>query len=124
MGAAVVISELEIIRMRMGRVLGLLLSDVVDFRIGDRVMVHAWLELEGGIILVAARRLSERERVAHNESVPRRCRVRGGLFASRGHGQIVGDLAAPALTLGRVYRVVTRQIDRISVRELQSSTRE
>src|SRR5215471_9733037 len=61
MGAAVVISELEIIRMRMGRVLGLLLSDVVDFRIGDRVMVHAWLELEGGIILVAARRLSVRE---------------------------------------------------------------
>src|SRR5215831_16401059 len=71
MGAAVVISELEIIRMRMRRVLGLLLSDVVDFRIGDRVMVHAWLELEGGIILVAARRLSERERVAHNESVLR-----------------------------------------------------
>src|SRR5262249_27943470 len=94
MGAAVVISELEIIRMSMGRVLRLLLSDVVDFRIivrglsrmvviiselgdvvdfriGDRVMVHAWLEREGGMILVAARRLSERERVAHNESVLR-----------------------------------------------------
>jgi hypothetical protein len=33
MVAAVVISELEIIRMRMGRVLRLLLNDVVDFRI-------------------------------------------------------------------------------------------
>jgi hypothetical protein len=54
-----------------GRVLRLLLGDVVDFRIGDRVMVHAWLELEGGMILVAARGLSERERVAHNESVLR-----------------------------------------------------
>src|SRR5262249_5112772 len=62
MGAAVVISELEVVRM---------ISDVVDFRIGDRVMVHAWLELEGGMILVGARRLSERERVAHNESVLR-----------------------------------------------------
>src|SRR5215510_12620478 len=71
MGAAVVISELEIIRMRMVRVLRVLLGDVVDFRIGDRVMVHAWLELEGGMILVATRRLSERERVAHNESVLR-----------------------------------------------------
>jgi hypothetical protein len=47
------------------------LGDVVDFQIGHRVMVHAWLELEGGMILVAARRLSERERVAHNESVLR-----------------------------------------------------
>src|SRR5215471_3301858 len=65
----VIISELEIVRMRLGRVLRVLLGDVVDFRIGDRVMVHAWLELEGGMILVAARRLSERERVAHNESV-------------------------------------------------------
>src|SRR6516165_5581954 len=168
MGAAVVISELEVVRMRMGRLLRLLLSDVVDFRIGvrvmakaclerlggvvpaqvtrqrrqgrqigwdravmgvavisvsrlvsvnmmmgrissmvglrgdsmvglrgdmkqvigrvlqqvvlgdrvevdsridGRVMVHVWLELERGMILVAARRLSERERVAHNESV-------------------------------------------------------
>src|SRR5262244_269480 len=67
----VIISELEVVRMRMGRVLSVLLSDVVDFRIGDRVMVHAWLELEGGMILVAARRLSERERVAHNESALR-----------------------------------------------------
>jgi hypothetical protein len=55
----------------MGRVLKVLLGDVVDFRIGDRVMVHTWLELEGGMILVAARRLSERERVDHNESVLR-----------------------------------------------------
>src|SRR5499427_2604491 len=39
MGAAVVISELEIIRMRLGRVLRLLLSDVVlIFWIGFRVM--------------------------------------------------------------------------------------
>src|SRR5262249_57893706 len=37
LGAAVVISELEIIRMRMGRVLRLLLSDVVDFRISARL---------------------------------------------------------------------------------------
>src|SRR5919198_1873778 len=118
MGAAVVISELEIVRMRMGRMLRVLFADVVDFRIGDRVMVHAWLELEGGMILVAARRLSERERVAHNESVLRRCRLRGGLFASRGHGRIVGDLAAPALTLGRAFRVMTRQIDRIRVRSV------
>src|SRR5262245_17480146 len=71
MGAAVVISELGIIRMRMGRMLRVLLGDVVDFWIGDRVMVHAWLELEGGMILVSARRLSERERAAHNESVLR-----------------------------------------------------
>jgi hypothetical protein len=34
------------------------------------VMVHTWLE-QGGMILVAARRLSERERVDHNESVLR-----------------------------------------------------
>src|SRR5438874_6277370 len=108
----VIISELEVVRMRMGRVLRVLLSDVVGFRIGGRVMVHAWLELEGGMILVAARRL---RRLAHNESVLRWCRLRGGLFTSRGHGRIVGDLAAPALTLGRDYRVVTRQIDRISV---------
>src|SRR5262249_30998112 len=92
------------------------LGDVVDFRIGDRVMAHAWLEREGGMMLVATRRLSEGARVAHNEAVLRCWRLRGGLFASRGHGRIVGDLAAPALTLGRVYRVVTRQIDRISVR--------
>src|SRR5262249_38277637 len=136
----VIISELEVVRMRMGRMLRVLLGDVVDFRIGarvmavsrlvsvnmrmgrissmvglrgdsmvglrgdsmvglrgdmkqvigrvlqqvvlgdrvevdsridGRVMVHVWLELEGGMILVAARRLSEQERVAHNESVLR-----------------------------------------------------
>src|SRR5262249_52633298 len=126
----VIISELEVVRMRMGRVLRLLLGDVVDFRIGDRVMVRAWLELEGGMILVAARRLSERERIARNESVLCGCRLREGLFASPGHGRIVGDLAARARTLGCVYRVVTRQIDRISVRSVHyekrfhSSTRE
>src|SRR5262245_43699472 len=119
----VIISELEVVRMRLGWVLRVLLGDVVDFRIGDRVMVHAWLELEGGMILVAARRLSGREQVVHNESVLRRCRLRGGLFASRGHGRIVGDLAALALTLGRVYRVVTRQIDRISVRSVHYEKR-
>src|SRR5215831_5887142 len=111
----VIISELEVVRMRVGRVLRVLLGDVVDFRIGDRVMVHAWLELEGGMILVAARRLSD--------SVLRRCRLRGGLFASRGHGRIVGELVAPDLTLGRVYRVVTRQIDRISVRSVHYEKR-
>ena len=62
----VIISELEVIRMRMGRVLRVLLGDVVDFRIGYRVMVHAWIELEGGMILVAARRLRRR---ARNKSV-------------------------------------------------------
>src|SRR5215471_15501576 len=46
----VVISELEIIRMRMGRVLRLLLSDVVDFRIGARVMAKVCLELLGGVV--------------------------------------------------------------------------
>src|SRR5262244_264649 len=44
MGAAVVISELEIIRMRMGRVLRLLLGDVADFRIGVRVMAKVCFE--------------------------------------------------------------------------------
>ena len=39
------------------------------------------------------------------------------------NGRIVGDLAAPALTLGRVYRVVTRQIDRISVRAVHYEKR-
>ena len=57
----VIISELGVVRMRRGRVLRVLLGDVVDFRIGDRVLVHPWLELEGGMILVAARRLSERD---------------------------------------------------------------
>src|SRR5262252_5029775 len=37
MGAAVVISQLEIIRMRLGRVLRLLLGDVADFRISARL---------------------------------------------------------------------------------------
>src|SRR5262249_2558865 len=71
LGAAVGISELEVVRLSVCRLLWCLLGDVVDFRIGDGWMVHAWLELEGGMILVAARRLSERERVAHNESVLR-----------------------------------------------------
>src|SRR5262245_59202500 len=66
-----IISERVVVSMTICRIVRVLLGDVVDFRIGDRVMVHAWLELEGGMILVAARRLSERERVAHNESVLR-----------------------------------------------------
>src|SRR5215813_10631660 len=51
MGAAVLISELEIIRMSMGRVLRLLLSDVVlIFGIGIRVMaVIRWGRLHRGI---------------------------------------------------------------------------
>ena len=64
------------LRGDMKQVIGRVLQQVVlgdrvevDSRIDGRVMVHVWLELEGGMILVAARRLSERERVAHNESV-------------------------------------------------------
>src|SRR5215831_17351086 len=66
------------LRGSMKQVIGGVLQQVVlgdggevDSRINGRVMVHAWLELEGGMILVAARRLGERERVAHNESVLR-----------------------------------------------------
>ena len=64
------------LRGDMKQVIGRVLQQVVlgdrvevDSRIDGRVMVHVWLELERGMILVAARRLSERERVAHNESV-------------------------------------------------------
>src|SRR5499433_3259193 len=92
MGVAVIsVSRLVSMNMRMGRissmvglrgdmkqVIGRVLQQVVlgdrvevDSRIDGRVMVHVWLELEGGMILVAARRLSEPERVAHNESVLR-----------------------------------------------------
>src|SRR6516164_7404342 len=46
----VIISELEVVRMRMGRVLRLLLGDVVDFPIGDRVMAKVCLELLGGVV--------------------------------------------------------------------------
>src|SRR6516225_4981696 len=66
------------LRGAMKQVIGRVLQQVVlgdrvevDSRIDGRVMVHVWLELERGMILVAARRLSERERVAHNESVLR-----------------------------------------------------
>ena len=66
------------LRGDMKQVIGRVLQQVVlgdrvevDSRIDGRVMVHVWLELERGMILVAARRLSERERVAHNESVLR-----------------------------------------------------
>ena len=34
-----IISELEVVRMRISQMLRLLLGDVVDFRIADRVMV-------------------------------------------------------------------------------------
>ena len=50
MGAAVVISELEVVRMRMGRMLRVLLGDVVDFRIGVRVMAKVCLERLGGVV--------------------------------------------------------------------------
>jgi len=57
------------LRGDMKQVIGRVLQQVVlgdrvevDSRIDGRVMVHVWLELERGMILVAARRLSERER--------------------------------------------------------------
>src|SRR5262249_30755173 len=61
LGAAVVISELEIIRMRMGRVLRLLLSDVVDF--GMRGRVHGDIVVFAGCVfwLGAAVVISELE---------------------------------------------------------------
>src|SRR5262245_56573117 len=46
----VIISELEVVRMRMGRMLRVLLGDVVDFRIGARVMAKVCLELLGGVV--------------------------------------------------------------------------
>src|SRR5262249_57402428 len=51
MGAAVLISELEVIRMSIGRVLSLLISDVdLSFWISTRVMVVIrWSRLHRGI---------------------------------------------------------------------------
>jgi len=46
----VIISELEVVRMRMGRMLRVLLGDVVDFRIGVRVMAKVCLERLGGVV--------------------------------------------------------------------------
>src|SRR6266508_6283969 len=83
---AVVISELEVVKMRMGRVrslghsrwavLGVLrgpmrqviggvlrqvvLSDVLDFRIGARVMVRVWLERMRGVVLAQVIRRQRR----------------------------------------------------------------
>src|SRR6516165_2166495 len=76
MGVAVIsVSRLVSVNMMMGRIssmVGLRGDRVeVDSRTDGRVMVHVLLELERGMILVAARRLSERERVAHNEPVLR-----------------------------------------------------
>jgi hypothetical protein len=53
----------------IGRVLQQAVSDVVGFRIGGRVMVQVWLELEGGGIPVTAQRRSER--AAYHEAVIR-----------------------------------------------------
>src|SRR5262249_21629302 len=53
----------------------------LDSRINDCVMVHGWLERGGGVVPVSARW----------------GRLRRGVFAGRGHGRVVGDLAATAV---------------------------
>src|SRR5215831_625100 len=67
----------------------------VDSGIDGRVMVHAWLERRCGVVAVTAQRLSER--AAHDDVAIRCGRLRRGLFTGRGHGRLVGGLAAVAV---------------------------
>src|SRR6516164_9172407 len=113
MGVAISTSRLVSVNMRMSRissmvglrgdmkqVVGGVLQQVVrgdqvelDSRINDCVMVHVWLERGGGVVPVSARW----------------GRLRRGVFAGRGHGRVVGDLAATAVVRnmpGRLCGVV------------------
>src|SRR4029450_3019419 len=77
------------------------------------------VKIEGGMIPIAVRRLSER--VARTESILR-YRLHGSL-ASRGHARIVGsDLVAPAIA-AVVQRIMTRQVDRLSARSVGHNKR-
>src|SRR6516165_11051982 len=94
------ISSMVWLRGDMKQVVGGELQQVVrgdqvelDSRINDCVMVHVWLERGGGVVPVSAR-----------WGRPRR-----GVFAGRGHGRVVGDLATTAVVRnmpGRLCGVV------------------
>src|SRR5215472_15823727 len=92
----------------------------VDSRINGRVMVRAWLERRCGVVAVTAQRLSER--AAHDDVVIRRGRLRRGVFTGRGHGRLVGGLAAVAVVRnmpGSLSDVVPRHVDRVSIRAVR-----
>src|SRR5262249_33645742 len=143
-GAAViselVVSRMVSVNMRMGRissmvglrgdmnqVIGGVLRQLVlgdrgegESRINGRVMVHAWLERRCGVVPLTARRLGER--AAHTDVVIRCGRLRRGVFAGLGHRRIVGGLAATTVVRGmpgRLYGVVPRRVDRVSIRPVR-----
>ena len=109
MGVAVIsASRLVSVNIRMSRissmvglrqVVGGVLQQVVrgdqvelDSRVNDCVMVHGWLERGGGVVVSA-----------------RWGRLHRGVFVGRGHGRVVGDLAATAVVRnmpGRLCGVV------------------
>src|SRR5215472_18324061 len=121
------LSSMVGLRGDMKQVIGEVLRQVVlgdrgevDSRINGRVMVRAWLERRCGVVAVTARRLGER---AANTDVVIRCgRLRRGVFAGLGHRRIVGGLAATAVVRGmpgRLYGVVPRRVDRVSIRSVR-----